>query len=352
VQNRKFKKEDVEKMLQLLETSAKALPNLRVFLVELKGDFVQSFKLNMSNPQLRRGIFAWLDATFKWLSKENEAKFQELKGVVQRSVRDLISISDGESVALLDAWFEESYQEQLILEELAVFPEIQFNYLKKFLAQNEARVKQTINEATYAPDKRAEAQRFVEYLVLHTRLLCRFARTEVHEFVRKDFYPIGECLQVCREAGADKAVAELLRRNGNFLESIQAYLALVARLPRQELLQELHNAAKQHHKNGMTWEFLGLQKLEHAHEFDLLLDKALKIADKQQAVVGEEGWFVILEFLAKFRAELQDRLFPATISGGATQLSAKDKAKLDCLKDFVTQRKNMVLKLVPASVSL
>jgi hypothetical protein len=49
-------------------------------------------------------------------------------------VRDLIAINDGESVALLDAWFEESYQEQLILEELAVFPEIQFNYVKKFLA--------------------------------------------------------------------------------------------------------------------------------------------------------------------------------------------------------------------------
>ena len=89
--------------------------------------------------------------------------------------------------------------------------------MKKFLAQNEPRVKQTITEATYSSEKRPEAQRFLEYLVLHTRLLCRFNKAEVHEFVKKDYYPIGECLAICREAGAHKAVAELLRRNGNFV---------------------------------------------------------------------------------------------------------------------------------------
>ncbi len=71
------------------------------------------------------------------------------------------------------------------------------------------------------------------------------------------------------------------------------------------------------------------------HEFDILLDKAVKVADKQESVVGEEGWFVILEALAKYRAELQDRLYPATVSGGATHLTSKDKVKLDLLKDFV-----------------
>ena len=112
-------------------------------------------------------------------------------------------------------------------------------------------------------------------------------------------------------------------------------------LPRPEMLQELHSATKpqshqQHKKGAAQWEFLGLAKLETVHEFDQLLDRALRIADKQQSVVGEEGWFLVLEFLARFRAELQDRLFPATISGGATQLSAKDKAKLDVFKEFLT----------------
>ncbi len=41
---------------------------------------------------------------------------------------------------LLDRWFEDSYQEQLIVDELAEYPEVQFNFLKKFLTQNEAKI--------------------------------------------------------------------------------------------------------------------------------------------------------------------------------------------------------------------
>jgi hypothetical protein len=51
-------------------------------------------------------------------------------------------------------------------------------------------------------------------------LLCKFSKHEVHENVRKDYYPIGECLAVCREEKMERAVAELLKRNGNYLESL------------------------------------------------------------------------------------------------------------------------------------
>lgn len=83
-----------------------------------------------------------------------------------------------------------------------------------------------------------------------------------------------------------------------------------------------------------------------------MLDKALKIADKQQTIVGEEGWFSILEFLSRYRSELQDKLYPTTVSGGAVTLKTKEKEKLQKLKDFVFNRKNLVLKLVPPSISL
>ena len=57
----------------------------------------------------------------------------------------------------MDRWFEDSYQEQLILEELADYPEIQFNYVRRFINQNEERIKTTIQEATYSSQKKAEA---------------------------------------------------------------------------------------------------------------------------------------------------------------------------------------------------
>jgi hypothetical protein len=56
-----------------------------------------------------------------------------------------------------------------------------------------------------------------------------------------------------------------------------------------------------------------------------LLEKALKITDKQQTIVGEKGWFSILEFLSRYRSELQDKLYPANVSGGAVTLKTKEK---------------------------
>lgn len=203
----------------------------------------------------------------------------------------------------------------------------------------------------------------MEYLILHTKLLCKFERSEVHEYVKKDYYPIGECLEICKANKVERAVAELLRRNGNFLSSINAYLDIIDKqLNRQDMISELYSESKglvsananrpANKKKGMVWEFLNCQKMPTIQEFDVLLDKAVKVADKQESIVGEEGWFVILESLSKYRLELQDRLYPATVSGGATHLTSKDKLKLDLLKDFVFQRKNLVLKIVPTSISL
>jgi hypothetical protein len=56
------------------------------------------------------------------------------------SIREIIAINVEETVKLLDRWFEDAYQEQLIIDELADYPEVQFNYLKKFLSQNELRI--------------------------------------------------------------------------------------------------------------------------------------------------------------------------------------------------------------------
>lgn len=84
----------------------------------------------------------------------------------------------------------------------------------------------------------------MEYLILHTKLLCKFDRDEVHEYVKKDYYPIGECLEICKANKIDRGVAELLRRNGNFLSSINAFLDIIEKLNRQEMISELYSVSK------------------------------------------------------------------------------------------------------------
>lgn len=136
IKNKKLKSEDIDKILSSLELKTKAYPSLRIYLVEKKKDFVQSLKLNMANASLRANIFEWINRTLNKLSSDGISlkPFNDLKEALQKSIRELIAINDAECVAIMDKWFEDSYQEQLILEELADYPEIQYNYLKRFLA--------------------------------------------------------------------------------------------------------------------------------------------------------------------------------------------------------------------------
>lgn len=52
-------------------------------------------------------------------------------------MRDLISIDVNKSIDIVKRWFEDSYQDTLILDELGKHPDIQFEYLKNFIKKNE-----------------------------------------------------------------------------------------------------------------------------------------------------------------------------------------------------------------------
>lgn len=84
------------------------------------------------------------------------------------------------------------------------------------------------------------------------------------------------------------------------------------------------------------------EHLPTIHEFDQLLSQAINIADKHEALINEEGWFVILEFLSEYKQRVVQKL----------SQTVKDQAKLERIKDFLNSRKLHVLKMVPASVSL
>jgi hypothetical protein len=84
IKSKKFKKEDIDRLLAHLETQTRALPLLRIFLVEKKKDWVNSFKLNLANAQLRKNIFSWINQTLDKLSRNGKSlqPFEELKEAI------------------------------------------------------------------------------------------------------------------------------------------------------------------------------------------------------------------------------------------------------------------------------
>ena len=57
--------------------------------------------------------------------------------------------------------------------------------------------------------------------------MCRYDKDSVHEYVKKDFYPIRECLEICQDEQADIAVAVLHKRNGDYMHSLSTYLGII-----------------------------------------------------------------------------------------------------------------------------
>jgi hypothetical protein len=68
LQGRKLKQEDINKLLFVMDSQTKSWPLTRIFLVEKKKDYVQSLKLNLTNQNLRKNIFEWINSSLDKLS--------------------------------------------------------------------------------------------------------------------------------------------------------------------------------------------------------------------------------------------------------------------------------------------
>lgn len=40
----------------------------------------------------------------------------------------------------------------------------------------------------------------------------------------------------------------------------------------------------------------------------MLIHKALNIAEKHETIIGEDGWFTVLEFLADYRTKIVEKI--------------------------------------------
>lgn len=64
IKSKKIKKEDLETITKILDMQPQSFTNLRIFIAEKKKLFVQSFKLQLMNSQLKKNVFSWIDTMF------------------------------------------------------------------------------------------------------------------------------------------------------------------------------------------------------------------------------------------------------------------------------------------------
>ena len=68
--SKRFNKDDVEKFPGDMPLREAKIVNFRVLLLETRGDFINSYKVNKLDINLRKNIFKWIDITLGKLSQD------------------------------------------------------------------------------------------------------------------------------------------------------------------------------------------------------------------------------------------------------------------------------------------
>lgn len=249
------------------------------------------------------------------------------------------------------------------MNELANKPDIQFEYLLSYVTDNEKEISETIKESVYQPERQKQSQLYTTFLVRFTRLLCEFQKNQVEKWVKREYFPVTECLEVCRAMKNERGEAVLLKREGQYLPAIKQYLSMIEKLDVAVLVDNMCRVEpNKENISSDAWDFGTVNAFDTGlGSFDNNLEKACKIAEKKENgfnVAGDDGWFAILEFLQNFsvmasikvnevlqRAEKKKSLFDRA---GAI---AKE-THVERLKDFVNRRINYILKKPTLEISL
>jgi len=105
----------------------------------------------------------------------------------------------------------------------------------------------------------------------------------VEKWVKREYFPVSECLEVCRAMKNERGEAVLLKREGQYLPAIKQYLGLIEKLDVAVLLDNMCRVEPNKDTFASdAWDF-GLVKAFDAGlgSFDEILEKACKIAEKK-----------------------------------------------------------------------
>ena len=78
-------------------------------MLEAKGEFLQSFRLHISEHTLSASVFTWIQEKFSILSQavDKKKRFEELKNMVAGHMREIIEIDTEKTIELIEKWYDD-----------------------------------------------------------------------------------------------------------------------------------------------------------------------------------------------------------------------------------------------------
>lgn len=116
-------------------------------------------------------------------------------------------------------------------------------------------------------------------------------------------------MQVCKDKNKTAAEAMLMTKLGDGMQAIRLFNSAISKLDIKRITDQINVVSK--YKGD--WSFGRVKGFDMIGRFDQLLDKSFKIAsqlekDGYRFIYGEEGWFLILEFLQTQFVQAEEKI--------------------------------------------
>ena len=193
---------------------------------------------------------------------------------------------------IVDTWFKGQHEK--VIGKLAKKPEVQLEYVERILKDKENDIENIMKEQAISGRETEEYTQSHRLLELHVELLCDLFPEKVLAVIKKKFYPTTSCLSVCKRKRHNLAIAYLLKRAGDFSESLNSYLDILRKYG-ADLLDERK-------KDSID---------DNLEEFDQYFNCSLKVCQKNAKVTsgdesGQALWFSLLDYLYEIMLKLYD----------------------------------------------
>lgn len=197
-------------------------------------------------------------------------------------------------------------------------------FLKTFVTMLEPKIQQVIHESVYSPELQPTAKFYNTLLVILTSRMCELETddTILEQWLDKDYYPARECMQVCKDKNKTAAEAMLMTKLGDGMQAIRLFNSAISKLDIKRITDQINVVSK--YKGD--WSFGRVKGFDMIGRFDQLLDKSFKIAsqlekDGYRFIYGEEGWFLILEFLQTQFVQAEKKIMQTNMDNEIKYLS-------------------------------
>lgn len=126
------------------------------------------------------------------------------------------------------------------------------------------------------------------------------------EYVSRDYFPIDECLEICKGKGVKDAEAVLYKRKGEYKVSISLYIEVLTKLSKDKVISAvfIHENMKSPFNDPET-------KNANIKRFDELMTMIIDICDKYGSRLLEENeaqelWLYAIDKIYQIKHEVMD----------------------------------------------